>query len=144
MGSVAPLRFYGPVGPRYLDSIGAPGTCSIRATPDASAALERMAAADGLPLEDFPITVAARIVLRIGLYSPIRYATAVMFRALIQVVDNDALTPTRQARKMAHRLPRATLRSYPGRHFDVYVEPLFSSVIADQIAFLRSVAPVTG
>ena len=130
--------------PRYLDSIGAPGTCSIMATPDAGAALERMAAADGLTLDDFPMTVAARIVLRIGLYSPIRYATAVRCPALIQVVDNDALTPTLQARKMAHRLPRATLKSYPGHHFDIYLEPLFSTVIADQIAFLRSVAPVTG
>jgi dienelactone hydrolase len=129
--------------PRYLDSIGAPGTCSIMATPDASAGLERMAAADGLTLEDFPITVAARIVLRIGLYSPIRHAAAIRCPALIQVVDTDALTPSRQARKMAHRLPRAMLRSYPGQHFDVYVEPLFSTVIADQLEFLRAVAPVT-
>lgn len=129
--------------PRYLDSIGAPGTRSIMATPDAMAALERMAAADGLTLEDFPITVAARIVLRIGLYSPIRHAADVMCPALIQVVDDDALTPTRQARKTAQRMPRATLKSYPGHHFDVYVEPLFTTVIADQIAFLRTEAPVT-
>ena len=128
--------------PRYVDSIGAPGTRSIMATPDARAALERMAAADGLTLQDFPITVAARIVLRIGLYSPIRHVAGVTCPALIQVVDDDALTPTRQGRKLAHRLPRGTLKSYPGHHFDVYLEPLFTTVIADQIAFLRSVAPV--
>ena len=125
--------------PRYLDSIGAPGTRSIMATPDALAALERMAAADGLTLADFPITVAARIVLRIGLYSPIRHAADVSCPALIQVVDDDALTPTRPARRAARRMPQATLKSYPGQHFDVYVEPLFTTVIADQIAFLRSV-----
>jgi fermentation-respiration switch protein FrsA (DUF1100 family) len=115
--------------PRYLDSVGAPGTCSIMATPDARPAVERMAAADGLTLDDFPITVAARIVLRIGLYSPIRYAAAV--------------TSTSEARKAASRMPQATLKSYPGHHFDVYVEPLFDTVIADQLEFLRSVAPVT-
>lgn len=129
--------------PRYLDSIGAPGTRAVMATPDAMAGLERMAAADGLVLADFPITVAARIVLRIGLYSPIRHAADVRCPALIQIVDDDALTPARQARKTAHRMPRATLKTYPGQHFDVYVEPLFSTVVADQIAFLRSVAPLT-
>jgi len=36
----------------------------------------------------------------------------------------------------------ARLESYPGQHFDVYVEPLFDTVVADQIAFLRLVAPV--
>jgi len=129
--------------PRYLFSIGAPGTRAIMATADARPALERMAAADGLTLEDFPITVAARIVLRIGLYSPIRHAAAVTCPALIQVASDDTLTPTREARKAACRMPQATLKSYPGHHFDVYVEPLFTTVIADQLEFLRAVAPVT-
>jgi fermentation-respiration switch protein FrsA (DUF1100 family) len=129
--------------PRYLDSIGAPGTRSIMATPDARPALERMAAADGMTLGDFPITVAARIVLRIGLYSPIRHAAGVTCPALIQVASDDTLTPTRAARKAASRMARATLKSYPGHHFDVYLEPLFTTVIADQLEFLRAVAPVT-
>ena len=129
--------------PRYLDSVGAPGTCSIMATPDARPAVERMAAADGLALDDFPITVAARIVLRIGLYSPIRHAGAVTCPALIQVASDDALCPISEARKAASRMPQATLKSYPGHHFEVYVEPLFDTVVADQLEFLRSVAPVT-
>ncbi|WGI36048.1 hypothetical protein QDT91_29040 (plasmid) [Mycolicibacterium aubagnense] len=40
-------------------------------------------------------------------------------------------------------MPQATLKSYPGHHFDVYVEPLFGTVIAHQLDFLRSVAPLT-
>ena len=116
---------------------------SIMATPDARPAVERMAAADGLALDDFPFTVAARIVLRIGLYTPIRYAAAVTCPALIQVACDDAVTSTSEARKAASRMPQATLKSYPGHHFDVYVEPLFDTVIADQLEFLRSVAPVT-
>ena len=39
-------------------------------------------------------------------------------------------------------MPKATLKSYPGQHFDVYVEPLFDTVIADQLHFLRVVAPL--
>lgn len=128
--------------PRYLNSIGAPGTRAIMATPDAWAGLERMAAADGVRLTDFPITVAARIVLTIGLYSPIRHVAAVRCPALIQIVDDDALTPSGPAQKAARLIARATLKTYPGRHFDVYVEPLFTTVIADQLEFLRTVAPV--
>jgi hypothetical protein len=30
------------------------------------------------------------------------------------------------------------VRRYPGGHFDIYIEPLRSRVIADQIAFLQA------
>lgn len=129
--------------PRYVDSVGAPGTRSIMASPDVRPALEKMAAADGLTLDDFPITVAARIALRIGLYSPIRHAGAVTCPALIQVAADDDLCPVAEAGKAASRMPLGTLMSYPGQHFEVYVEPLFDAVVADQLAFLRLVAPVT-
>lgn len=128
--------------PRYLDSVGRPGTRSVMATPDALPALERMAAADGMTLADFPITVAARIVLRIGLYSPGRHARAVTCPALIQVAGEDDLTPPAPARRAAARMPRATSKTYPGQHFAVYVEPLFDTVVADQLRFLREVAPL--
>lgn len=128
--------------PRYLDSIGRPGSRSIMATPDALPGVEKMAAADGMTLEDFPITVAARIVLRIGLYSPIRYASHVRCPALIQIAGDDAITPTAAARKAASRIPGATLKTYPGHHFEVYVEPLFHTVMADQLEFLRTAAPI--
>ncbi len=135
------LRGLAHRAPRYLNSVGAPGTCSVMATPDALPGVQAMAAADGMTLSDFPITVAARIVLRIGLYSPIRHAAAVTCPALIQVADDDALTPVPQARKASSRMARATLRRYPGRHFEVYVQPLFDTVVADQLAFLQTVVP---
>ncbi len=128
--------------PRYLDSVGAPGSRSIMATPDALPAVRRMAAADGMALDDFPITVAARIVLRIGLYSPIRHASKVRCPALIQVASDDTVTPSAAARKAAARMPHATLKTYPAHHFEVYVEPMFDLVVADQIAFLQKVAPI--
>ena len=101
-----------------------------------------LAAADGLALTDIPLTVAARAALRIGTYSPLRHAGAVMCPALIQVTADDALCPTSATRKALSRMADARLESYPGQHFDVYVEPLFDTVVADQIAFLRLVAPV--
>lgn len=129
--------------PRYLDSVGAPGSLSVIATPDALPAVARMAAADGSDPADVPIEVAARIVLRIGLYAPIRHAAEVRCPALIQLVTDDALTPASAARKAAARIPSVQLKVYPGQHFDAYLEPLFDTVVADQLAFLRSAVPIT-
>lgn len=129
--------------PRYLDAVGLPGTRAIMTTPDAMAGVEKMAAADGLAVGAFPMTVAARIVLRIGLYNPLRYAAAVSCPTLIQVAGDDALCPTAEALKAASRMSQATLKIYAGQHFEVYVEPLFLTVVADQLEFLRSVAPLT-
>lgn len=109
---------------------------------DALPALLKMAAVDGLSLQDVPITVAARIVLRIGAYSPIRRARAVTCPALIQVARDDVLCPAPKGREAAARMARATLKIYPAQHFEVYVPPLFDTVVADQLEFLRSVAPV--
>ena len=128
--------------PRYVDSVGRPGSRAIMVTPDAWPGVAKMAAADGLTLTDIPLTVAARAALRIGTYSPLRHAGAVMCPALIQVTADDALCPTSATRKALSRMADARLESYPGQHFDVYVEPLFDTVVADQIAFLRLVAPV--
>jgi hypothetical protein len=36
---------------------------------------------------------------------------------------------------------QATLKTYPGRHFDVYIEPLFDTVVADQLEFLLQSVP---
>ena len=42
------------------------------------------------------------------------------------------------------RAPHGEVRRYPVGHFDVYVEPVRSRVIADQIAFLRTHLRVPG
>ena len=61
--------------------------------------------------------------------------------ALIQIAEADAITPRRVAEKAAARMHNATVRIYAGGHFDPYVEPLFPSVIGDQLAFLAEHVP---
>lgn len=39
-------------------------------------------------------------------------------------------------------MAQSTVRVYCGAHFDLYVEPLFTTVIADQLAFLRQHVPL--
>ncbi len=129
--------------PVYVDSAGRPGQTAVMTTPDAAPGMDRLISESGLDKGDYPIEVAARIVLKIGLYSPRRWARNVTCPALVQIVESDAITPRHVAEETAARMADATVRVYPGGHFDPYVEPLFSTVIADQLAFLREHVPVS-
>ncbi|MFI7586345.1 alpha/beta hydrolase [Spongisporangium articulatum] len=129
--------------PVYVNSVGTPGETAVMSTPDAIPGLEKMFAESGLKDGDYPVTVAARIVLWVGLYSPRRWARRVTCPALVQIADTDVITPRRVAEATAARIPEATVRVYSGGHFDPYVQPLFPSVIADQLAFLAQHVPVS-
>jgi len=128
--------------PRYVDPVGVPGTVAVMATPDAEAAVNRLFEASGIRRGELPETIAARILARIGLYSPIRHASKVTCPALVQVAADDAIAPAAPARKAAHRMPQATLQNYRGGHFDPYVDPLFESVVTAQLDFLATTVPV--
>lgn len=128
--------------PVYVPSVAAPGRRGVMTTPDALAGMTRLIDESGLRVGDYRADVAARIVLKIGLYSPGRSAASVECPALVQIVEDDAVTPRRVAESAARRMPRSTVRTYPGGHFDPYVEPLFSTVVADQLDFLRAHVPV--
>ena len=136
------LRAWTGRTPVYVDSTGAPGQTAVMTSPDAVPGMDKLIAESGLKLGDYPTNVAARIVLKIGLYSPRRWAAGVRCPALVQIVDADAITPRRIAETTAARMSAPTVRVYPGGHFDPYVEPLFTSVIADQLSFLREHVPV--
>ncbi len=130
--------------PVYVDSTGAPGQTAVMTSPDAVPGMDKLIAESGLKAGDYPTTVAARIVLKIGLYSPKRWAAGVRCPALVQIVDADAITPRRVAEETAARMAAPTVHVYPGGHFDPYIEPLFTSVIADQLSFLRDHVPAAG
>lgn len=129
--------------PTYVPSFAHPGQTGVMTSPDARPGMEAMTSASGLAPADYPTEVAARIVLRIGLYSPKRWAAKVTCPALVQVAEDDAVTPRAAAEGAAARMAQPTVRSYPGGHFDPYVEPLFSRVVADQLAFLETHVPVS-
>lgn len=128
--------------PVYVNSAGASGETAVMTTPDALAGMERLIADSGLASDAYPTTVAARIVLRIGTYSPGRHAGGVSCPALVQIAEHDAITPTHVALQAADRMANSTVHTYGCGHFDPYVEPLFSTVVADQLAFLNKQVPV--
>ncbi|KRF19212.1 alpha/beta hydrolase [Nocardioides sp. Soil797] len=128
--------------PVYVNAAGQPGETAVMTSPDAVPGMNKLIAESGLKLGDYPNTVAARIVLKIGLYSPKKWAQGVTCPALIQIADDDAITPQHVAEATAARMAAPTVHVYPGGHFDPYVEPMFSTVIADQLTFLRKHVPV--
>ncbi len=130
--------------PVYVDAVGEPGMTAVMTSPDAAPGLARQIAASGRARDDYPAHVAARITLKIGLYSPARHADRVNCPALVQIAAHDAVTPRRVAERAAARMPQSTVHVYDCGHFDPYVEPHFDQVVSDQLEFLRAQVPVKG
>lgn len=124
--------------PRYIDSVGEPGDLAAIINPDAVADYARLCEQSGLDGSEYPRTVAARILPHVGLYSPSRKAATVSCPALIQIARRDTVTPAAATRKAASLMKNATVREYDLRHADLYVEPAFTTIVEDQIGFLKS------
>ncbi|MDV3355478.1 alpha/beta fold hydrolase [Dietzia maris] len=125
--------------PRYVRLVGRPGDTAVMTSPDADPAVNRLAADSGLRRSEFRDDVAARILARIGFYSPMRHTRRITCPALVQIATEDAITPAATARRAAQRIPRGRYLEYPCEHFDPYVDPHFERIIADQLEFLTSV-----
>lgn len=126
--------------PRYVPLVGRPGEPAAMTSPDADPAVDRLVAASGLRRGDMPEHVAARILARIGFYSPGRRAGRIDCPALVQIATRDAITPAATARRTAERIRQGRYLEYPCEHFDPYVDPYFGQVVADQLEFCLSVA----
>jgi fermentation-respiration switch protein FrsA (DUF1100 family) len=101
--------------PHYVPASGAPGASALMTAPEARQYLDLVP--DGY---DFDQRVAARFVLRIGLYSPDRTLKNLHVPALVQVGRRDATVPPTPTIRAATSAPRTVLRVYDMGHFDAY------------------------
>jgi dienelactone hydrolase len=86
--------------------------------------------------------VAARIVLRMGMYRPGLKAAKLPCPALFCICDQDSVAPAERTAKLAARGPRNEIKHYPIGHFDPYVGEDFKRAVADQTEFLvRTLKP---
>ena len=129
--------------PRYVPLVGRPGDTAVMTSPDADPAVDRLVADSGVRRTDFRDDVAARILARIGFYSPIRRARRITCPTLVQIATGDAITPAATARRAAERIPRGRYLEYPCEHFDPYVDPHFEKIVADQLEFCLSLTGPT-
>ena len=118
--------------PRYLPAVGAPGTFAAMTAPEALPGFEAIAGPESLWRNE----IAARVVLHLSFYRPVRMASRLVMPILFCVCDDDATTPPASSIEAARRAPRGELIRYPYGHFDIYLDP---QVKVDQVAFLRRV-----
>jgi pimeloyl-ACP methyl ester carboxylesterase len=118
--------------PRMIPAVGPPGSFAVMTAPEAQPGFDRMVAADSRWRNE----VAARIMLRLATYRPVRAAARVACPLLVSVCDGDATTPPGPALDLAERAPHGELVRYPIGHFDVYFDEAFERAVSDQTAFL--------
>lgn len=121
--------------PHRVKSIGHPGEVAMMTSPGAYDLVLRMAGdkRDELLAEN---DVAARIALRVPLYSPGRHVSEITAPMLVQLATGDDVTPYVKARKIVSRIPKGEVKSYDCTHFEPYLDPHFERIITDQIDFL--------
>jgi uncharacterized protein len=119
--------------PRYMPTVGPPGSLSAMTADDAEHGYAAMYP-EGF---DWRNEVAARIMLTFGLYSPGRRAANVRCPILFCVGELDHITPPGPAVKAAERAPRGELITYPIGHFEIYAGEYFERAVAAQLDFVR-------
>ncbi len=118
--------------PLYVPVVGRSGESAVITTDRADSII---AALQGSHWEN---RVAPRVILDMMFgYRPGKLAHRLKMPLLVCVAERDAHTPPKLARLMAERAQRGEVLSYPCSHFDIYEEPTRSSVVADQIDFLK-------
>jgi pimeloyl-ACP methyl ester carboxylesterase len=116
--------------PHLVPVFGAPGEFGVITAPHNQSDFAAVLAPNSKWRNEF----AARLMLRFGFYRPGLKAKRLKMPLLVTVCDQDTITPAPPAVKAAERAPRAELRRYPCRHFQIYSDP---QVKADQVAFLQ-------
>ena len=112
--------------PRTMPAVGAPGSFAVMTAPDAQPGFEAIVP-PGSPWRN---EVAARIMLRVATYRPVRSAASVACPLLVCVCERDQTTPPGAAIKMGERAPRGEVLRYPVGHFEIYLGEPFEQAVA--------------
>ncbi|MCG7853853.1 MAG: alpha/beta hydrolase, partial [Methanosarcinaceae archaeon] len=107
--------------PHYVLSIGEPDQLALLNGPGESESYLNLVP-EG---QSFDRRVSARCALNV-MYSPIRVLNKLKMPILIQVGNNDQITPAKPAIEACKEIPNIILKRYDTGHFQPYVEPMFS------------------
>jgi dienelactone hydrolase len=119
--------------PYLVRVVGQPGEAAVYTDPQVAAIFAELGG-EGAGWRN---AFAPRFLFGLPRYRP---GTAERLRMplLVCLADHDLEASPEFATWVVNQTPHGEVRRYPVGHFDVYVEPLRSQVIADQIAFLRT------
>lgn len=118
--------------PCYVKAIGDPEEFAAMTSPGAAAGIAGLTPADSRWCN----RVAARFVFQLASYRPGRDAGSIQCPIHYTIAERDAFIRPETIREAAALAPRSESEAYDCGHFDVYVEPWFSRVVADETAFL--------
>ena len=118
--------------PILIPAVGAPGTFAAMTEPDALSGFTAIVGPDS----QWRNEIAARLMLTMPGYRPVRAAERLTMPVLFCVCDADTTTPPSSTITAAESAPRGELRRYPYGHFAIYTDP---QVKVDQVEFLNRV-----
>ncbi|OBI89603.1 alpha/beta hydrolase [Mycobacterium asiaticum] len=131
--------------PYRVKSVGRPGEFAMMTSPGAYELVEEMAGGEAAEHKREQLLaendVAARIALRVPLYSPGRKVSDITAPTLVQLAKRDDVTPYAKAKRIVARIPHGEVRSYDCAHFEPYLDPYFEGIVTDQIDFLNRHVP---
>ncbi len=85
------------------------------------------------------IEVAALSPLMVAVYFPGYFLKKITCPVLVIIADRDQTTPAKATFQAAQKLSQRKIVSYDCGHFDVYLEPIFFSAVAEQANFLKEI-----
>ena len=118
--------------PVLMPAAGPPGSFAALTEPDELTGFQAIIGPESLWRNE----VAARLMLTLPFFRPVRLAARLTMPVLLCVCDADTTTPPSSTITVGRRAPRAELRHYPYGHFAIYTDP---QVKIDQVDFLRRV-----
>lgn len=122
-------------GPFYINASGEPNELALM-TAEGEAAKYKSLVPKGF---SFDQRVAARFVFAMSFYNPGKKLKTLSMPAFIQVGLLDKITPAKATIKDCENAKTVELKTYNLGHFEPYVDPDFSLIIADQIKFLNNI-----
>jgi pimeloyl-ACP methyl ester carboxylesterase len=122
--------------PIYIPTVGPAGSFASMDRDGAHHVLKRVEATTGKPYDN---RVAARSLLTMGGYRPLRALHAVAIPMLVIGATRDTVAPFPASKVAAIANPRIQIEMIDANHFDPYFEPVFDRAIQSQLAFLRAI-----
>lgn len=131
-GTIDQLRALARLSPRYIKLAGEPGETAMMTKLNAEQRYREML--DGP--SRWENRIAARLMLWLPLYRPIRSAPKIQPRLLMIVCDRDEICPASIARKAADLAPRGQAVHFDASHFEIYFGELFEAATESMLDFV--------
>jgi len=121
------------MSPHYVQAADEPGKVALMNVPGAKEGYLNIVP-EGV---DFDMRVAARFAIDIAFYSPVSKVSKLSMPIFMQVGLQDTTTPAWPIFKVAEKKSNLELQKLETGHFEPYLDPLFTSMVDNQIAFLK-------